>query len=192
MKKVITIAREYGAGGRTVARMLAQSLNVEWYDRDLILKIAEKSPYITAEDVYKNDERLRSEPGIMSLFTNSFSDNLWKATSMAIRELAEKESCIIVGRNANFILKEFDHVLRVYIHADRNWRVEHMHDMDPDKKLSQIESDLRSIDKERENYYTKLTGCQYGRSEDYDLSLNIGKLGIDRTVGLILNAYEAV
>ena len=108
----------------------------------------------------------------------------------AIRELADKESCVIVGRNADYILREFDHCLRVFVHADRNWRLMHMRELMPDTPFDQLEEDMDSADRARRNYCAKHTGQVYGDSRNYDLTLCTSRLGLDKALEILLCAAK--
>ena len=127
MKRIITIGREFGAGGRELGRRLANELGIAFYDRDIILRTAKASAHLTPEQVRQWDERVPLEFGftqsLFNFYNRPLSEELWEAQVKAIREIANKESCVIVGRNADYILKEYDHCLRVFVHADRGWRL---------------------------------------------------------------------
>ena len=107
MKRIITIGREFGAGGGTLGRRLAKELGIEYYDRDIILATAKASAHLTPEQVRQWDERVPKEFGFTQSLFNFYSkplgEELWNAQVHAIRELAAKESCVIVGRNADYI-----------------------------------------------------------------------------------------
>ena len=109
-----------------------------------------------------------------------------------IIEIAEKESCVIVGRNADYILREFDHCLRVFVHADRNWRLLHMRKLMPDTPFDQLEADMDKADRARKNYCVKHTGRVYGDSRNYDLTLCTSKLGIDKALEILLCAAKDI
>ena len=109
-----------------------------------------------------------------------------------IREIADKESCVIVGRNADYILREFDHCLRVFVHADRNWRLLHMRKLMPDTPFDQLEVDMDKADRARKNYCVKHTGRVYGDSRNYDLTLCTSKLGIDKALEILLCAAKDI
>ena len=108
------------------------------------------------------------------------------------REIADKESCVIVGRNADYILREFDHCLRVFVHADRNWRLLHMRKLMPDTPFDQLEVDMDKADRARKNYCVKHTGRVYGDSRNYDLTLCTSKLGIDKALEILLCAAKDI
>ncbi len=106
MRKIITIEREYGAGGRTVGRSVAQKLGIAFYDRDIILKTAIASHKLDPEQVRKWDERVPGTFGFSQSLFNSkpLDEELWEAQKEAIRDAANRESCVIVGRNSDYIL----------------------------------------------------------------------------------------
>ena len=139
MKQIITIGREFGAGGGELGRRLARELGIAYYDRDIILRTAKASAHLTPEQVRRWDERVPHEFGftqsLFNFYERPLSEELWDAQVRAIREIADKESCVIVGRNADYILREFDHCLRVFVHADRNWRLLHMRKLLPDTPM---------------------------------------------------------
>lgn len=117
MKRIITIGREFGAGGSDLGRRLARELGIAYYDRDIILRTAKASARLTPEQIRLWDEQVPHEFGFTQSLFNHYSrplsEELWNTQVRAIRELANKESCVIVGRNADYILKEYDHCLRV-------------------------------------------------------------------------------
>ena len=168
MKRIITIGREFGAGGGELGRRLARELNIPYYDRDIILRTAKASAHLTPEQVRRWDERVPHEFGftqsLFNFYDRPLSEELWNAQVRAIRELADRESCVIVGRNADYILREFDHCLRVFVHADRA----------------------------RRNYCAKRTGQTYGDSRNYDLTLCTSRLGLDKALQILLCAVEGM
>lgn len=196
MKKIITIAREFGAGGGEIGRRTANELGIAYYDRDIILKTAVASGKLDPEQVRRWDERVPHEFGftqsLFNFYDRPLSEELWNAQVRAIRELADRESCVIVGRNADYILREFDHCLRVFVHADRNWRLMHMRELMPGTPLEQIEADMRSADRARRNYCAKRTGQTYGDSRNYDLTLCTSRLGLDKALQILLCAVEGM
>lgn len=196
MKKIITIAREFGAGGRSVGDKVAKALNIPLYDRDLILKTAEESNLITADEVRIWDEKVPKDAGVaqslFSFYSRPLSDKIWEAQVEAIRHIADKESCVLVGRNADYILREFDHVLRVFIYAGKEWRITHMSDRFPEMTRSELETKTNGVDKARKTYCEKYTGQKYGNVSNFDLAINTEKLGFDKAVELILSAAEQI
>ena len=196
MKRIITIGREFGAGGSDLGRRLARELGIAYYDRDIILRTAKASAHLTPEQVRQWDERVPREFGftqsLFNFYSRPLSEELWEAQVKAIRELANKESCVIVGRNADYILKEYDHCLRVFVHADRSWRLLRMRKDLPDTPLSVLESEMDTADRARRAYCEKMTGRTYGDSRNYDLTLCISSLGFEKAYQLLKEAAEIV
>ncbi len=196
MKRIITIGREFGAGGSDLGRRLARELGIAYYDRDIILRTAKASAHLSPEQVRQWDERVPREFGftqsLFNFYSRPLSEELWEAQVKAIRELANKESCVIVGRNADYILKEYDHCLRVFVHADRSWRLLRIRKEMPDVPLSVLESDMDTADRARRAYCEKMTGRTYGDSRNYDLTLCISSLGFEKAYQLLKEAAEIV
>lgn len=200
-KFVITIARQYGSGGKTIGEMLSERLGVEYYNKDLILKASEESG-INVDLFAKADEKSK---GILSRLKKknyggdvldpsdehfTSEENLFNYQAKIIRELAEKESCIIIGRAADYILRDRDDVLSVFIHAPLEYLMEQA-----SKKLSMGGKDLEKFilktDKERADYYKLHTGREWTDARNYDLCLDSSKLGYERCVEEII-AYMNV
>ena len=195
MKKIITISREFGAGGRSIGREVAGKLGIAFYDRDIILKTAQETTDLTPDEIRRFEEKTHINVGftqsLFDYYSRPIDEKIWDAQIKAIRNLAEKESCVIVGRNADYILREFDHLLRVFVYADKEWRARHLKTL-MDGTDSEIEAKMNQADKARKNYCSKLTGKVYGDAHNYDLSINTGKLSFDKAVELILNTVDAV
>lgn len=193
MRKIITIGREFGAGGGEIGRRVAKELGIQYYDRDIILRTAIASHNLDPEQVRKWDERVPSSFGfaqsLFNFYNKPLDETLWQAQKDAIREMANRESCVIVGRNGDYILSEFDHCLRVFVHAGFDWRVKRMTKM-LNAPVEQVVADAKSADKARKRYCEYYTGKTYGDSRNYDLTLNTEKIGIERAVQLVLAAAE--
>lgn len=196
MKKIITIGRQFGAGGGEIGRRTAEALGIAFYDKDLILQTAKASAGLTPAEVRRWDEKVPADFGftqsLFDFYNRPLSDKLWEAQVRAIREIADRESCVIVGRNADYILREFDHCLRVFIHADFEWRAERMSHKMPDTSPEQLRADIKSADRARKNYCTRYTGRSYADATNYDLSLCTSKLGIDAALEQVLRAAEHI
>lgn len=194
MRKVITIAREFGAGGGEIGRKVAKELGIQFYDKDIILRTALANPKLDPEDVRRWDERVPSSFGfaqsLFDFYNKPLDERLWQAQRDAIREMANHESCVIVGRNSEYILHEFDHCLHVFAHAEFQWRVKRMSGMMPGVSLDQVASDVKQADRARKKNCEYYTRTVYGDSRNYDLTLNTEKLGIDKAVQLVLAAAE--
>lgn len=203
-KIVITIARQYGSGGRTIGEMLAKDLGIEYYDKDLIRKASEDSG-INVDLFAKADEKAKKSGFLFKRnrtkeYTGDIVDpsspkftsdeNLFNYQAKIIKDLAEKESCIIIGRAADYILKDYDNVLSVFVHAPMDFLMQQA-----SAKLSLQGKDLEkyiiSTDKARADYYKAHTGRDWTDARNYDLCLDSSKLGFDRCVEEI-KAYMKV
>ena len=195
MKKIITISREFGAGGGEIGKAIAKKLNYEYYDKEIILQAARLSN-IDVESLIKWDEKVPINFGfaqsLFDFYNRPLDEELWRAQKDAIRELANKESCVIVGRNGDYILREFDHCLNVFVHAGFQWRVRRMSGMMPDTPMEQVVLDVKAADKARKKYCAYYTGKTYGDARNFDLTVNTEKLGIEQAVRLILTAAETI
>lgn len=196
MRKIITISRQFGAGGGELGRRVSHALGIPLYNKDLILRTAKASAGLTPEQVRRWDERVPTTFGftqsLFDFYNRPLSDKLWEAQVKAIREIADHESCVIVGRNADFILREFDHCLRVFVHADFEWRFERMRQMMPDTEPEKLRTDIKNVDKARNAYCTRYTGCHYADATHYDLTVCTSRLGLDFALEEILKAAEHI
>lgn len=196
MRKIITIGREFGAGGGEIGRRVARELGLPFYDKDIILKTAVAGRNLDPDLVRRWDERVPQNFGfaqsLFDFYNKPLDEELWQAQKDAIRELANKESCVIVGRNGDYILREFDHCLRVFVHAGYQWRVKRMSKMLKDATPEQVAADVKAADKARKRYCAYYTGKSYGDSRNFDLTLNTEKLGIERAIRLVLAAAEDI
>ncbi len=191
MKKIITISREFGSAGGTIGKRVAESLGYEYFDKDLIFKTARKAN-LTPDEAIKIDEKLSHGFGfgqsLFNLYSAPIDEMLYQEQKKVIRELGEKGNCVIVGRNANSILAEYDNSLHVFISASPAWRVKYlksdkMKDMSEEKILSELEK----IDRAREKYCAYFTKTKFGMAKYYDICLYSSVLGIDKCVELICN-----
>ena len=195
-KVVITIARQYGSGGKTIGKMLAADLGVKAYDRE-ILRLASEDSGINEALFNQVDEHLKGS----SLFRfmkkeyhgalippesgDFLSDqNLFNYQAKVIRDLAEEESCVIIGRCGDYVLKDFPNVVRVFIHAPHDF----CHKMTVERgSRSEKEADkyMEDIDKYRGEYYHYYTGQEWFDARNYDLTLNSAVLGFEGCVDAI-------
>jgi cytidylate kinase len=194
-KKIITISREFGSGGRTIGREVANRLGIPFYEKELVDQIALESGF-APKFVEENGEHApgtsrlsyafshQGVPGIMNGL--STADFLWSIQCNVILQLAEKGPCVIVGRNADYILKDRKDVLDVYIHADKEFRAERIVRLYGESEKSPM-TRLAEKDKRRHINYQHYTGRVWGQPANYDLCLNSGKLGIDACVDLIVS-----
>lgn len=193
---IITISRQYAALGRTVAKGLEERFGIKFYDRDFVKKTAEKSGF-SEEDIRKEGEAMsRASKFMNSLLNNaapypSSYDKIFEAEKAVILELAQKQPCIIIGRCANYILREagipsFD----VYLHADIEDRVQRAEELHENEDM-EIRRYIEKVDSLRNTYYKKYTGWNMGDSEHYTMTLDTGTLGAKASVNLIAEAVSA-
>ncbi|MCI6553984.1 MAG: cytidylate kinase-like family protein [Lachnospiraceae bacterium] len=192
-KVVITIARQYGSGGRTIGEMLARSMNIHYYDKELLRLASEDSGIY--EGLFENADEKVKMSHLFKMVKNVYqgqlippesedfvSDhNLFNYQAKIIKQLAEEESCVIIGRCADYVLREFDNVLSVFIHAPRDYCIEQAA-----RKLSMSSRDLEKYivktDRRRAEYYKYYTGREWTDARNYDLCLDSSKLGFERCV----------
>ena len=201
-KKIITISREFGSGGRTIGRMIAEKLGIPFYDKELVAQIARESGFAPTYV----DEHGEHSPG-RSLFAYAFApqgvpgvmnglstaDFLWNAQCSVILQLADKGPCVIVGRNADYILKDRPDALHVYVFADVPYRAERIVRRYGESEKSP-EQRLAEKDKRRRVNYHHYTGRTWGQAQNYDICLDTGILGIEQcadiVVGIVNNSKE--
>ena len=184
-KFIITVSREYGSGGRYVGRLIADKLGIKFYDKDLIIRLAEETG-LTEEYIEENEER--RDP--LSILNNGFyegltnSDHLFLKESELIRKLANEDSCVIIGRCADFILKDKKNVLKVFISGSMNDKIKRVTKFyGIDKKDAQKE--INRINKLRANHYKHYTGNEWLEASNYDICINSDLYGVEKTADII-------
>ena len=189
MRKIITIGRQFGAGGGEIGRRVADALGIPFYNKDLILRTAKASVGLSPAQVRQWDERVPTDFGLtQSLFdfyNKPLSEKLYAVQEKVIREIGEKGNCVIVGRNANTILKEYENSLHMFIHANPYWRMEHMKAKMPDATEAKISEEIHTIDRARKKYCAYYTNTEFGVADSYDICLNSSTLGIDTCVNIL-------
>lgn len=200
-KLVITIEREYGSGGRIVGRRLAQALGIPFYDDEILSMTAEKSAvgeqYFRLADEKAGNNLLRRIVGGMSRAPLdapktegdvTSPENLFRFQSAVIRELAETESCVIVGRCADFILEAAgkEDLVKVFVHADIPSCIRRTMEVDAITDTRQALDKLNRITKQRREYHKYFTGKEWESMDNYDLMINSSKLELDQVVEIIL------
>ena len=189
--RVITISREFGSGGRTIGRKVAEKLGILCYDAMLIQKIAEESGY--AADYIREEGEYATGGWLSTVFTDrtmgmTNQDKLWAIQSRVITELAEKASCVIVGRCADYILRDKADCLNVFIHASLEKRAERIV-TEYGEREETPEQRLKEKDKRRAAYHRFYTDMKWGHAQNYHICLDSGKLGIDKCVEIISRLY---
>ena len=189
--RVITISREFGSGGRTIGRKVAEKLGIPCYDAMLIQKIVEESGY--AADYIREEGEYATGGWLSTVFTDrtmgmTNQDKLWTIQSRVITELAEKASCVIVGRCADYILRDKADCLNVFIHASLEKRAERIV-TEYGEREETPEQRLKEKDKRRAAYHRFYTDMKWGHAQNYHICLDSGKLGIDKCVEIISQLY---
>lgn len=193
---IITIARQYGSGGKTIGRMLAENVGINCYNRE-ILRMASDDSGIREELFNQADERLRNSPlfasstriyrgGLITPDKEGFvsPDNLFNYQAKIIKELAEKESCVIIGRCADFVLKDNPNVISVFIHAPQDYCIKRGMERNSMNE-KEMERFIAKTDKYRGDFYHYYTGRIWNDARNYDLCLDSSKLGFDKCVDAI-------
>lgn len=197
--KVITISRQFGSGGRTIGKLVAQRLSIPYYDKELVDEVAKQSgfshefieeigEYASVTSSFLFNIAVSSHPmGLVDAM--SVSDRLYVCQTNVIRELADKGPCVIVGRSADYILKGRPDCLHVFIHADIEHRKERIvrlygeTDKTPEKRLQEKDS-------KRKVYYRHYTNLVWGDAQNYDLCLDSGTLGVEKCADIVCDVAE--
>ena len=190
MKKIITISRQFGSGGRTVGKKLAERLGYDYYDKEIIEQVHKETGF-SKEFIENQGEYSPSS----SFFTYAFigrdangvsmNDYLWNAQREFILKIAEGERpCVIVGRCADYILADRNDVLNVFVHADTEFKVKRILEEYGETKVAP-EKRLKEKDKKRKINYEYYTDRIWGKCSNYDISLNTGRIGIDKCVDIL-------
>ena len=197
-KKIITISREFGSGGRTIGRQVAEKLGIPFYDKELVDQIALESGfapnYVEEHGEHSPGRSLfayafapQGVPGVMNGL--STADFLWSVQCNVILQLADQGSCVIVGRNADYILKDREDELHVVVFADEPFRAERIVRLYGESEKSP-EARLHEKDKRRRVNYQHYTGRTWGQAQNYDLCLDTGVLGVEQCTDIIVNIVK--
>lgn len=200
--KIYTIGREFGSGGREVGEKLAAKLGIKLYDKELLQQAAKDSGF--CEEIFENHDEKPTNSFLYSLVMDTYSVSGYSAAPFldmplnhkvflaqfeTIKKIAEKESCVIVGRCADYALSDNPDCINIFIHADLDGRIKNV-----SRNLNITENKARDIinktDKQRASYYNYYTSKKWGDSKSYNLSLDAGKLGTDNCVEMILKFRE--
>ncbi len=192
---VITIARQYGSGGKTVGKMLAKDLGISYYNRE-ILRMASDASGINEQLFAQVDERLKSRlrrvaqkvysGELLPPDSDNFvsTDNLFNYQAKILKELAEEESYVAIGRCADFVLKDYPHVVSVFVHAPEDFCLEQAMKISS-KSKEEMKRFIAKTDKSRGDYYKYHTGQSWYDARNYDLCLDSSKLGFEGCVEAI-------
>lgn len=194
---IITIGREYGSGGRYIGEMSAKKLNIPFYDKEIIDKVYEKSG-INYSKLHEYDEKSKNKllNNLNLLNTNNteeaYEENTYQTLiSKTIEEFADTSSCIILGRNANNVLKGKNNVINIFIYSnDLSFKVRRKMNLE-NLSYEEALNKLKKVDKQRKKYYESLNPKQtWGDKKHYDYLIDSSILGVDKTVDLIVAIYN--
>lgn len=188
--KIVTIGRQYGSGGRMIGILVAKALGVQCYNNELLAEAVRQSG-LCREVFEKNDEKpisafLTFSAGKYDSGEMPLNHKVFLAQMQTIRTIAERESCVIVGRCADYVLKDYENVTNVFIHAPLEDRIKRVIERDgiaPGK----AEKKVKKVDRERASYYNFYSTKRWGAAESYDMCLDSGKFGTERCADIILS-----
>ena len=193
-KRIITISREFGSGGRFIGEEVAKKLGIAYYDKNIINQIAEE-PGLSPDYIQESAE-LSPKKGIFAyalagrdITGKSVEDMVYEAQRKVILELAEKEPCVIIGRNADFILKDRDDVLNVFIHGNMPEKTERICRLYNVSEKEAVKM-MTDTDKRRMTNYNFYTDQKWGKASNYTLSLNSSQLGYDKCEEIIIKCVK--
>lgn len=190
--RIITISRQFGSGGRTIGKAVAQKLGIPCYDQELIELFAEQSGFskdhIAELDEHSVRPKRFADIAERAAYSPILQTSLWGVQEDVILDLAQKEPCVIVGRCADYILREKADCLKVYIHASEAFRAKRIVEVYGETTDAPLKR-IRDKDKRRKEYYQRYTGQPWGRAEHFHISLDSGELGIDTCVWLLTHLF---
>ena len=191
---IITISREFGSGGHFIGEEVSKRLGIPFYDKNIIQQIAEKTGF--SEDFVKEQSEYAPSKNMFAYAFvgrdhtgSSLSDQVYAAQTQVIRNLAEKGSCIIIGRCADSVLADYPGVISIFIHAEWKDRVARIMGRQ-NMKEKEAEALIRKMDKQRALYYNFFSDKKWGRPESFDIFVNSSRVGMDGCVGLICSFFE--
>jgi hypothetical protein len=200
---IITIARQYGSGGKSLGQELAKELGINCYDRELMRMASDASGI--AEGMFgMADERLKNSP-LVRITRNIYkgqlippesdeftsNDNLFNYQAKVIRDLAKEESCVIIGRCADYVLKEYDNVISVFVHGSKEFCLARAKERLGYSSDKEVEKFIQKTDKYRADYYKYYTGHDWYDARNYDLCLDSSKIGFEGCIEQI-KSYKAI
>lgn len=202
MNTIITIGRQYGSGGREIAKMVAEKYGIPYYDKELLTRAAKESGFCE-EMLASHDERPTNSFlynlvmdtysfGYNSSFVDvPISQKIFLAQFDTIKKIASEGPCVIVGRCADYALSEFDNCVHVFIHSDEEHKIKRIMERNQVSEKEAREMMVKK-DKQRQSYYNYYSSKKWGRADTYDLTINSGKLGLQGTVDLITQYIDDV
>ena len=198
MNKIITISREYGAGGHSIGKGVAEALGIPFYDRDIVRETAKASGFDPeliedeGEDISKTESILKSICSASSTYYRDTQEAIHDVQRVIILRFAQAGPCVILGRCADEILREAGiESINVFIHADDIHRAVRVSELIGSTNATEIQRMMAKKDSSRHTYYSRYTGKKWGDSQNYHLTLDSGALGYDLCVKLITEVAQA-
>jgi cytidylate kinase len=201
-KIIITIARQYGSGGREIGELVAKKLNIPLYDKELITEAATRGSLDESVTKLADESATNSLLYTLAIGSNvlgttmhfgykmPLNDKLFILQSEVIKEYAAKGSCVIIGRCADYVLREEKDILRLFIYGDLEHREKRVAQRHPEIKSSQIIDVINKTDKRRSSYYNFYTGNKWGKFDNYDIAINSSTFGINGSADMIVSCVN--
>lgn len=187
-KLVITIARQYGSGGKKIGQELAKRLGISFYGKEELMQIArEKEDY---EEVHSFYEEQPVNSLLYAIAMNQEEEQVGKLPFERIRELCGQESCVLIGRCGNYIFREEENCVRIFIYADQQTKLEWVTSHEG-LSAHKAKEKIRKIEEDRAEFHAYYTGEDWGCMNSYDLCINAGSLGTEKTVDLICSYLKS-
>ncbi|MBO5445201.1 MAG: cytidylate kinase-like family protein [Muribaculaceae bacterium] len=197
--KIIVIGRQYGGGGRKVGKAVARLLGIQYYDKEIINKVSDRygyHPEILDMADEKKPSAFRSmmlgKYGVMDMYATSpmSREGLYSAQTDVIRQICREGSCVIVGRTADYIMRDHPGLTSVFIHAPKDWRARNIIGRGETMTETEAMAKLKKADSDREGYYNYFTGRRWGAADNYHLSIDASKLDTDSIARLIVSFID--
>ena len=192
--KIIVIGRQYGGTGRKTGRALAEALGLPYYDKEIINKVSAKYGY-DPDILHRADEKkpspfrsmLLGKYGVMDMYATSplSKESLYEAQTNVIRQICNEGSCVIVGRTADYIMRDHPGLISVFIHAPKEWRASNLISRGEATDIQDAINKIRKADNDREGYYNYFTGRKWGTADNYHLTIDASLLEPEEMVALI-------
>lgn len=198
---IFVIGRCFGAGGRAVGKLVAERLSIPYYDNELLKEAARQSGYSSHIFAHADEKRpsffkrlLTQSYGVQESYNSDALSNetLYQAQSKVIRKIAEQGPCVIVGRTADYILRDFPGLTSVFLHAPLEFRAQKIVDRGDAQTLEEASETARRRDKEREGYYNYFTGRHWGAAANYNISLDSSQLTPSQLVDIVISFSKSL
>ncbi len=192
--KIIVIGRQYGGTGRKTGRALAEALGLPYFDKEIINKVSASYGY-DPDILHRADEKkpspfrsmLLGKYGVMDMYATSplSRESLYEAQTNVIRQICNEGGCVIVGRTADYIMREHPGLVSVFIHAPKEWRAQNLIDRGEASTLQEALVKIRRADSDREGYYNYFTGRKWGSADNYHLTIDASLISPEEMVDMI-------